>query len=139
MEPSEEIKKLLQELLDTEKENLAFTKEFAERSFRMQEANERRVKQAMRDQRMMRTFWFLMMILFVFLVTYLNFFSNSNKLLIPGRRSGLPKNPATIATATQFLGQEDDVAGCSGFDAATPGFGAEAGARPVWAQGPSDL
>jgi hypothetical protein len=78
MEPSEEIKNLLQEMRDTHKEHLALYKEYAQRSLHMQEAGMRRWQRAVGVQRIALILVFVGLIglacLMVYLFSFFGFF-----------------------------------------------------------------
>ena len=71
MEPSEEIKNLLQEMRDTHREHLALYKEYAQRSLHMQEIGMRRWQRAVRVQRIALVLVFVGLIGLACLMVYL--------------------------------------------------------------------
>jgi hypothetical protein len=71
MEPSEEIKKLLEEIRDTQKEHLALYKEFAQRSLHVQEVGMRRWQRVVGVQRIALVLVFVGLIGLACLMIYL--------------------------------------------------------------------
>jgi hypothetical protein len=73
MEPSEEIKRLLQEIRDTQKEHLELYKDFTQRALHLQEVGMRRFQKAAGVQRIALVLVFFGLVGLVCWMVYLKF------------------------------------------------------------------